>query len=309
MILRSTLSAFLEDLTPFLDEVIGGDFDPYPMLASQFLNQKTMDTGWTDIGTRSTLGAFAIKDETAEQAEDNYIIGPQMRVSAVEYAKRVPTTRIAIEDARNYEVASGMLAGTGKDIRQSADNTKEILGHDLLNATSHLTPDGIALFSASHVNLQGDTFSNLNTSSALTEATLEAAITDLKQMTDDRGFPISQTAAKLIVPIGALEWVAAKILNSTLSTTVNQVSTTAITNVNDINVLARQSIQVVASPYLTSATTWFLQATDHGLNWYDRESSRVWNDADDNRAIIEQGMTFRSAHAAADPRGIMKNTA
>ncbi len=298
-ILRSQLDPLVKELTPFLNEVIGGDFDSFPDVAGQFLNRKSATSGWEDIGTRSTLGAFELKSEIGEQAEDNYLVGPQMRVAMLEYAKRVPTSRIALQDSSGFEEASKMLAGIGSDIRTRADDTKEILGHDILNSTSHLTPDGIALFSASHVNLQGDTYGNLIASAALSETTLEAAILKLKQMHDDRGFPISQMAARLIVP-QELEWTALKILGTDRELGSNN---------NDINLMSNQNLQLVVSPYMTADDEWFVQATSHGLNWYDRESGNVWNDYDDNRGIVEQGMTFRSAIAAADPRGIIKCTA
>jgi hypothetical protein len=295
--LRSNLSAFVEDLTPFLNEVIGGDFQPWPQLAGQFLNQEQMTSGWTDIGTRSTLGAFAPKDEIGEQAQDKYIIGPQMRVAAIEYAKQVPTSRIALEDARDFDEASAMLAGIAGDIRQRAEDTKEILGHDLLNSmTGHLTPDGKVLYSADHRNLQDTVFSNIK-SAALSETSLEASVTALKQMTDDRGFPIFQTAMTLIVP-QELEFLAEKILGTDRKVASDQ---------NDINVMARSGLSLVVSPYLTDVNDWYLQAGKHGLNWYNRESLRTWNDTDDNRGIVTQGATFRSAIAAADPRGIIRS--
>ena len=304
-ILISNLSKFVEDRTPFLNDIIGGDFQAWPEVGSMFLNQKSMSSGWTDIGTRSNLGAFSIKEEVDEQAEDSYLIGPQMRIKAIEYGKRVPTSRIALEDSRDFKEASGMLAGIAKDIRVSADQTKEILAHDLLNSTSHLTPDGIALFSAaSHVNLQGDTFGNLLTSAALGEGTLEASILALDAMTDDRGFPIKKTAMKLIVP-RQLRFTAERILGTDRG--LFTAGDTAAKN--DINMMALQSLQLVVSPYLTSATTWFLQASEHDLNWYSREALRTWVDTDDNRGITEQGATFRSAIGAGDPRGIIKNTA
>ena len=295
-ILISNLSKFVEDRTPFLEDIIGGDFMDWPEVGSMFLNQKSMSSGWTDIGTRSNLGAFAVKEETGEQVEDVYLIGPQMRIKAVEYGKRVPTSRIALEDSRDFKEASGMLAGISKDIRESADRTKEILAHDILNSSSYLTPDGIALFSASHVNLQGDTFTNLSPG-ALGESTLESAILALDAMTDDRGFPIKHTAMKLIVP-RQLRFTAERILGT---------DRTLGSNNNDINMMALQNLQLVVSPYLTDANDWFLQASDHELNWYTRESLRTWVDTNDNRGITEQGATFRSAVGAGDPRGIIKS--
>ena len=304
--LRGNLSALVEDLTPFLNEMIGGDFTPWPQMAGQFLNQETMTSGWTDIGTRSTLGAFSVKDEIGQQAEDQYIIGPQMRVAAIEYGKQVPTSRIALEDSRSFAEASSLLAGIAGDIRQRADDTKEILGHDLLNSTTgHTTPDDIALYHLNgHLNLQGDTFGNLN-SAALSEASLEAAMIDLKQMTDDRGFPIFQTAMTLIVPQD-LEFTAEKILGTDRAVGNNGAGTN-MHQLNDINVVARAGLSLIVIPYLTDANDWFLQAGKHGLNWYNRESLHTWNDVDENRGIVTQGATFRSAIAASDPRGIIKS--
>ena len=298
-ILISNLSKFVEDRTPFLEEIIGGDFTDWPMVASQFLNQKSMSTGWTEIGTKSDLGTFSLKEEIGEQAEDEYLIGPQMRIKALEYGKRVSTSRIALEDSRDFKEAAGMLAGTSKDIRKSADRTKEVLGHDILNSTSYLTPDGVELFSDSHVNLQGDTYSNLLTGSGLGEATIEDAIVLLEGMTNDRGFPITHGGLKLIVP-RQLRFTAERILG-----TDRQMGS----NFNDINMMALQNLQLVVSPLLTSDTTWFLQAADHELNWYTRESIRPWTDTNENRGITEQGATFRCAVGAGDPRMMIKVTA
>jgi len=298
-ILRSQLDPFVKELTPFLNEVIGGDFEAFPAMAGQFLNQKTATSGWEDIATRSTLGAFEIKSEIGEQAEDNYLIGPQMRIAMIEYAKRVPTSRLTLEDSSGFSEAAKILAGIGNDIRVSADNTKEILGHDILNSTSHLTPDGVALFAPTgtpHSNLQGGTYFN-QLAGALTETTLESALTALKTMHDDRGFPIHQMAARIIVP-QQLEWTVAKILGT---------PQTLGSNNNDINMMSRQNLSVVVSPYLTDTADWFVQATTHGLNWYTREAGNSWNDYDDNRGIVEQGMTFRSGIGASDPRGIIKS--
>jgi hypothetical protein len=302
MILRGNLSEFTEDVAPFMEQVIGKNFDPYPSIAGQFLNKKTMSTGWTEIGTRSDLGTFSVKQEVGEQAEDTYIIGPKLRVEAIEYGKRVPKSRIAIEDCQDFEHAAAMLGGVASDIRNAADLSKEILGHDILNNyTRYLTPDGIALFHANassdgHIDLQSTRYSNMLTSTALSESNLETAITKLKSFTTDRGAPIYQMPAKLIVPL-ALEWTAMKILETPLKT--------ASPN-NDINVMSRQNIQLVVSPFLTSDTAWFLQAGSHELNWYDRETFRAWTDTDDNRGIFEQGATYRCAVAAGDPRGIIR---
>lgn len=295
-ILINNMSKWVEDRTPFLKEIVGGDFTPYPEVGSQFLNQKSMSTGWTEIGTRSNLGAFAIKEETDQQAEDNYLIGPILRIKAVEYAKRVPTSRIALEDSRDFKEAAGLLAGISKDIRVSADQTKEILAHDILNSNTYYTPDGVVLYSASHLTLQQETYTNL-APGALSEANLEAAIKVLDAMVDDRGFPIKKTGMKLIVPL-ALRFTAERILGTDRKLGSSNW---------DINMMALQGLQLVVSPYLTDDDDWFVQASDHDMNWYNREGLRTWVDTDDNRGITEQGATFRSAVGAGDPRGIVKS--
>jgi len=300
MLIRGNLSEFTEDVSPFMEQVIGKNWEAYPEVAGRFLNKKTMTTGWTEIGTRSDLGTFSVKSEVGEQAEDTYLIGPKLRVEAIEYAKRVPKSRIAIEDSRDFEEAAAMLGGVASDIRSAADLSKEILGHDILNNyASYLTPDGQALFSNSHVDLQGASYDNLYASHALSESNLETLVTALKSFTTDRGAPIHQMPTRLIVPL-ALEWTAGKIMGTDKKLGDNH---------NDINMMSRQNIEIVVSPFLSSDTAYYLQAGSHELNWYDRETFRAWTDTDDNRGIFEQGATYRCAVAAGDPRGIIRAAA
>ena len=123
--LRGKFSPFVEELSPFLKEVHGADYTPWPSIAGRVLNMDSMDAAHVDVGTKSKLGPMAVKDEIGTQAEDSKLIGPQVRSTAVEYGKKVVLSRLAVDDTRTFEEASKMIASDASDIRESADNTKE----------------------------------------------------------------------------------------------------------------------------------------------------------------------------------------
>lgn len=100
--------------------------------------------------------------------------------------------------------------------------------------------DGKALFHGSHGNIG---------SSALSEGSLSAAITAMRQQKSEKGNPLNIEPGFLLVP-PELEFTARKLVNSTL---VPGGST------NDINVL-RGMVEVLVEPLLTDSNNWYLVA-------------------------------------------------
>jgi len=101
--------------------------------------------------------------------------------------------------------------------------------------------DGKSLFHADHSNLGN---------AALAEASLTAAITAMRNQTDDKGNKIIVQPKFLVVP-NELEWIARKLLQSA------QVPGTAN---NDINALRDVGLVPVICPWLTDANDWYLIA-------------------------------------------------
>lgn len=288
---RAALKSFLEDRTPFIEEIIGS-FNDIPALYERILNMKSTANGWVDINTATGVGLWAEKDELQDAHLDQPMEGPTARATVVTYAKRTRVSREAISD----DLGDGIISNRLPDIMKKGRYTQEVLAHDILNSgfAAITTPDSAYLFSDAHVLIGGGTGDNLTTG-ALTQTTLQAAITLLQNQVDDRGFPTLQRATKLVVG-PALQWTAQVILNSAL------IPTSAF---NAINPMATQNIELVVDHYLTSDTAWFLLGDSHQLNWYWREKPTSWSEVDNAKGAVDVGASFRSAISAADWRGVV----
>jgi len=171
--------------------------------------------------------------------------------------------------------------------------------------TTTLTPDGVALASASHVTLNGDTVSNL-ISGALTDSTLNLGMVALREQKNQRGVILGSEGKYLVVaPKGFKNAVA-----------ITQSVLVSDTSNNAVNVYVSVfGIEVMTSPYLGAAaggsdTAWYLLSQFHGLKRVVRQGVQTalvsW-EYSDNRSYKYQG-NFREAYFAADWAGLVAST-
>lgn len=290
---RQQLSKFYADRKPFLEEIIGLNFKEHPTIWSQFINTKSASTGWVDTATVSGFGTFSSKPELEDAATDDILQGPVARTTIVTYAKRHLVSQEAIED----DLGDGIIASRLPKMMAAGRATQEILAHDLLNNTGTWTPDSVTLFSASHKNLSGTTYSNLTTGD-LANSTLEAAITLLQTQVDDRNIPIMQMASKLVIHPN-FEFTARELLESTGSTAFVANSNSGVINTT------KGIAQLIVTPYITNADDWFLFGDQHDLNFRWRIQPENWSEPDYVKSALEIGVRFRCAVEALDPRGVV----
>jgi hypothetical protein len=145
------------------------------------------------------------------------------------------------------------------------------------------------------VNLSGVTYSNLATGD-ITGANLEAALTKLQTMTDDRNIPIFQTASKLVVS-PSFEYDARVILESSGSLTASENSGV----INPYKGVA----SLIVSPYIYNTDDWFLFGDTHDFNFRWRLQPENWSEPDYQKSALEIGVRFRCAIEALDPRGVV----
>jgi hypothetical protein len=294
---RTALDNFYANVKPYLEEIVGHDFKEHPMKFAEFLNVKSTDTGWIDGATVSGFTLFQSKPELVDAASDDMIQGPTARATVVTYAKQHLVSQEAIEDKEGNKIVAARMPL----MLRAGRATQEVLGHDVLNSaqTSVTTPDGVALVSASHSTLNGTTGDNIITT-AMSIAGVEEAILALEGQVDDRGIPVFQKAAKIVIP-NALRFTTAQVLDSTMETA----SPSSNYYSNEINAVSREGLAVVASQFMTSDVDWFLLSDDHMLDWYWRITPENWSEVDYVKSGVRIGSRFRCATAAWDWRGIV----
>ena len=173
--------------------------------------------------------------------------------------------------------------------------------------TTTLTADGYSLGNAAHPLIGGGTISNVNSSSSLSDTTLNTAIIQIQTQKDQTGTIMGNMPAVLLVP-PALFKTALQLTDSAL------VADTSAAQ-NAINVYrSAYGITVYQSPFLSAAaggsdTMWFLLARNHGVTRIVRQglqtALRSW-EMSNNRSYFYQA-NFREEVKVADYVGVIVN--
>ena len=165
------------------------------------------------------------------------------------YGLAFALTKVLVEDGDHIRVGSTY----SKHLAQAMDETLETVTANHLNrafTSGYNGGDGVALISASHPVL-GGVQTNVLTSAALSQTSLEQALIQVRQAQDSRGKKIRLTPKKLVVhPSNMLQ--AEVLLKSVLR---------AGTNNNDLNPVksAGSLSESVVLSRLTSPNAWFMQ--------------------------------------------------
>ena len=246
-------------------------YTSWPSIYDKIFTVRTTKRAFEEIVGLNGLPLARVKPEGASTEYVGLEQGPTSRFTPVAYSLGTIVTREAKDD-NLYKDRALQLGGLLAD---SFRTTKEIVHANVLNRgfnTAYTGGDGQPLFSANHAVAGGGTQSNILPIAAdLTEASLEDALTRLKNMKNAQGHPIRVRATKLVIP-PALEFIAMRILNSTLMPgTAN----------NDINVLRGAINTVIVNPYLTDQDAWFLMTDiDLGLLSFQRTPFEFKQDND-----------------------------
>jgi hypothetical protein len=204
------------------------------------------------------------------------------------YGLAFALTKVLVEDGDHIRIGSTY----SKHLAQSMNETLETVTANHLNRafnSSYTGGDAAALVSASHPVI-GGTQSNVLTSAALSQTSLEQAIITIRQAQDSRGKKIRLTPKKLVVhPSNMLQ--AEVLLKSVLR---------AGTNNNDLNPIKSSSSlmdSAVVMSRLTSATAWFVQTdAQNGLKvlWRRKMEKGMEGDFESDSTRYKSTMRFGS---------------
>ena len=235
-----------------------------PRIWTKLYNVKSSDKKFERIMTVTGMGDVPEKGEGAPYTSDIIRAGWTKDFTHTEYGMMFEVTQTALEDDQ-YD----QLAQHARWLMFSARVVEEKKAHALFNNgfTTEQSPDGVALFSASHVLKGGGTARNtLSTAADLSVTSLTQALIDWQTQTKvESGQAVNYANALILFVPPALEFTADRILNSTLLPGSAD---------NDRNAIkARRNWTLVVSPYLTDEDAFFLLSADkksHGITSYTR---------------------------------------
>jgi hypothetical protein len=278
---------------PALDEIF---FDHYEMMEDprpKIFNMESTDRELVQKAGLSSYGLFSITGESELAPKDSASQTFKQNYSVIKYSKSIGISQEMIDDDR-YDMISKMVKG----LARAAKETQLVTALNLINNASGTTTswDGVSLLSASHPTQVGNQSNSLGATD-LSYTALATGEQLFRKFKDDRGKRLLIRPRILLVAEdnrqNALELVQSPYKAGTAN--------------NNINALgADGGLTVVSSPYLTSATDWFLLSDpmDHGLRIIDRQSVTTKTHEDTLASTLYYVSNYRQAVGVDEWRGI-----
>lgn len=289
-------AAFGKLLWPGLNAIYGKSYDEYPEECKDlFETQKTTRAFEEDLGLVG-LGLAKVKAEGAPVEYDGERQGFITRYTPIEYALGFIITEIMMEDDQYNQVGARRAKALAFSMRQ----TKEIVAANVYNRAfsgSYVGGDGVSMINASHPNISGGTWSNIQ-SADFSETALEQALIDISKFTDDRGLKISVKAKSLHLPVDTV-FDAERILKT------NQRVGTADNDINALNSMGEFSAGAMVNHYFTDTDAWFIRTScPDGMKHMERRADYFKMDDDFDTSNAKYKAAGRYAFGWTDPRGI-----
>lgn len=226
----------------------------------------TQDTATSAAVNTSVIGGGgyfqSTTDDVAPTNEASVSAATLRQTLVTQFKKNLPISRTFMADQQ--------LSAVSKAVKQqaltwAASRDRNAFSVYALGFTTQTTIDGVALFSNSHTNQNGDTVDNLETG-ALADATLNTSVNSLRTQLSQTGVIAGYEPKWLLTP---------SILHQTGMATAKSVLRAGTGN-NDLNYFSEMypGMKVVYSPFLdgTSTTAYFLGSSTHGVYRFERES-------------------------------------
>jgi hypothetical protein len=288
----------LKELLPGLNALFGLEYATYGEQHKEIYETETSERSFEEETKLSGFSAAPVKNEGSPIAYDNAQEAFTARYTHVTIAQGFSLTEEAIED----NLYDSLSARYTKALARSMAYTKQVRAASVLNngfSASFPGGDGVALFATNHPLVSGGVNSNEPATGAdLNETSLEAAVIQIAQWTDERGLLIAAKPKKLIVP-PQLQFVATRLLETEL-----RVGTAD----NDINALKNNgSIPegYTVNNYLTDVNAWFL-TTDvpNGMKHFVRTPLSNSMDGDFDTGNVRYKSRERYSFGFSDPLGM-----
>ena len=288
----------LKELLPGLNALFGLEYARYGEQHKEIYEIESSERSFEEETKLSGFAAAAVKPEGSAIQYESGQEAWTARYNHETIALGFSLTEEAVED----NLYDSLSARYTKALARAMAYTKQVKAAAVLNNgfnSAYTGGDGSALFSASHSLVSGGTNSNIpSTPADLNETSLEAAVIQIAQWTDERGLLIAAKPKKLIVP-PALQFVATRLLE-----TEQRVGTTD----NDINALKNNgSIPegYTVNNFLTDTNAWFL-TTDvpNGLKHFVRQSLVTSSDSDFDTGNMRYKARERYSFGWSDPLGM-----
>ena len=295
----------LKELLPGLNALFGLEYARYGEQHKEIYETETSERSFEEETKLSGFSAAPVKNEGAAIAYDNAQEAWSTRYNHETIALGFSITEEAVED----NLYDSLSARYTKSLARAMAYTKQVKAAAVLNNGfngAYPGGDGVSLFGynsssvlVNHPLISGGTNANTpSTQADLNETSLEAAVIQIAQWTDERGLLIAAKPKKMIVP-PSLQFVATRLLETNL-----RVGTAD----NDINAIKNNGSVAegyTVNNFLTDNNAWFL-TTDvpNGLKHFIRTPLSNSMDGDFDTGNVRYKARERYSFGWSDALGI-----
>ena len=285
---------FPEELWPGIHDHWGIFYKQWEPLYTKVFEVKTSDKAFEKEQQITSFPIAMVKDQGSPVSYVDAKQGVQKEYVPITYGLGTSFTW-----EMNQDDQYGHLKRIPKTLSWSMREAEETTAFDHFNrvtTAAYTGADGLTLLNASHTLVGGGTYRNqLSTASDLSNSSLETALMDLSDWTDDQQKKIRVKAKTLLIST-ALQATAFKILNTMQVTGSND---------NDKSWVATQGLKLVVSPYLTDPDAWFLITdVDNGMVFYWRHKPEVSRDNEFDTKNLKVATIARFMSGWTDPHGV-----
>ena len=292
----------VKELEPGLNALFGLEYKSYANEHAEIFDTESSDRAFEEEVMLSGFANAAVKPEGQgvqfDDAQETFTARYTNETIALAFA----ITEEAIEDNLYDRLASRYT----KALARSMANTKQVKAAAVLNNgfnAAFAGGDGKALFADDHPTIAGSFKNELETGADLNETSLEQALIDIGQMTDERGLKIAARGMKLIIP-SELQFTADRLMKSEGRTGTADIDINAIRNMGMIP----QGYTV--NHFLTNAKKWFVKTdVPNGLKHFVRSPIKTSMEGDFDTGNVRYKARERYVFGFSDPRGIFGSDA
>lgn len=302
----------LKELLPGLNALFGMEYKQYAEEHKEIFETENSDRSFEEETKLSGFGAAPVKKEGAAVTYDN-----AQEAFTTRYSHETIALGFALtEEAQEDNLYDKLSARYTKALARAMAHTKQVKGAAILNNGfngAFAGGDGVSLFGVDGGGTRvghplvggGANFNSPVTAADLNETSLEAAIIQISQWTDERGLLIAAKGRKLIVP-PQLMFVATRLLETELRTSLQATSPTFAPN--DINAIKTNGVVpggYAVNHYLTDPNAWFL-TTDvpNGLKHFVRVAMQTGMDGDFDSGNVRYKARERYSFGWSDPLAV-----
>ena len=290
-------SQLVKELEPGLNALFGLEYKRYENEHEEIFDKETSERAFEEEVMLSGFGNAAVKAEGSGVSYDTAQETFTARYTHNTIALAFAITEEAIEDNLYDRLASRYT----KALARSMANTKQITAANVINngfSTTYPGGDGSPLFSTTHATIAGTFQNTLSTQADLNETSLEQALIDIANLTDERGLKIAALGQKLIIPT-ALQFTADRLMKS-----AGRVGTSD----NDINAIRNMGMVpqgYTVNHFLTDTNGWYVKTdVPNGMKYFERSPIRTSMEGDFETGNVRYKARERYSFGWSDPRGI-----